>query len=88
MFKMGDGKASFKETGIKKKHSSFKRHTLSSQRTLGSGVTAATVKTPEGEDPNEWIATNILDFLKCVFCVGAPAKTVMGALTRAFDVCC
>jgi len=32
------------------------------QATLGSGDLRAAVKLPQGEDPNEWLAVNIIDF--------------------------
>lgn len=47
-----------------KSHGSARREKLSKQtkRTLGSGNLRAVVRTPEGEDVNEWIASNVVDF--------------------------
>ncbi|GBG26901.1 MOB kinase activator 1A [Hondaea fermentalgiana] len=47
-----------------KKHATMKRQTLSklTQRTLGSGNLALAVQLPEGEDLDEWLAANTVDF--------------------------
>ena len=49
---------------ILQKHSTIKRGILSqmTSRTLGSGNMREAVLLPPGEDRNEWIATNTVDF--------------------------
>lgn len=58
-----DGKAgTLKPT---KKHATLKRNTLSAltKRTLGGGGNLAqAVKLPEGEEKNDWLAANTVDF--------------------------
>jgi MOB kinase activator 1 len=60
MFQKRD-RATLKET---KPHSNEKRGTLSkmTQRTLGGGNMKAAVLLPQGEDINDWIAANTVDF--------------------------
>lgn len=47
-----------------KKHATLKRNTLSAltKRTLGAGNLVATVRLPEGEEKNDWLASNTVDF--------------------------
>jgi len=47
-----------------KRHGTEKRQTLSNltKRTLGSGNLRAAVRVPQGEERNEWLAANTVDF--------------------------
>jgi len=60
---LGDGKAgTLKPT---KKHGTIKRSTLSrlaKNKTLGTEKMSEAVKLPEGENKNDWLATNVVDF--------------------------
>mmetsp|Transcript_16465 Transcript_16465/g.28746 ORF Transcript_16465/g.28746 Transcript_16465/m.28746 type:complete len:223 (+) Transcript_16465:40-708(+) len=61
LFKKSTGKSTLKPV---KSQATDRRATLSNytKRTLGSGNLRAAVKVPEGEDVNEWIAANTVDF--------------------------
>jgi hypothetical protein len=53
--------------------------------TLGSGDVRAAVALPPGEDENEWLAVNVVDFYNTAsLCVGAQ-YTPVGGLTFACD---
>ena len=47
-----------------KKHATLKRNTLSAltKRTLGAGNMVTAVKLPDGEEKNDWLAANTVDF--------------------------
>ncbi|SPQ93433.1 unnamed protein product (mitochondrion) [Plasmodiophora brassicae] len=62
----GMGQKTFKPTKSHEKGSKRDEMHLKAQATLGSGDMAMAVKLPKGEDMNEWLAVNTVDFYKYI----------------------
>jgi len=78
----GGGKGTWREV---KQHANAKQASLSAARkTLGSGDLASAVRLPPGEDRNEWLAANTVDFFNEISLLyGLVAEEAVAKFTQA-----